>query len=67
MNDESLFHLALEKPATERPVFLEQACGGDAELRKGVKSLLRSDETPDSFLAAARSSPGSAPSGRPFP
>ena len=67
MNDKSLFHLAQETSGSERPTFLEQACGGDAELRKGVKSLLRSDETPDSFLAAARSSPGSAPSGRPFP
>ena len=67
MNDESLFNLALEKPAAERPAFLEQACGDDAVLRQRLEALLRSDETPDSFLAAARSSPGSAPSGRPFP
>ena len=26
MSDENLFHLALEKPAAERPAFLEQAC-----------------------------------------
>ena len=33
MNDESLFHLALEKPAAERSAFLEQACAGDDALR----------------------------------
>ena len=33
MNDETLFHLALEKHPEERPAFLEQACAGDAELR----------------------------------
>jgi hypothetical protein len=50
MNEETLFHLALEKPAAERPAFLDQACAGDAELRERVEGLLRSHETPDSFL-----------------
>jgi hypothetical protein len=34
MNDESLFHLALEKPVAERLAFLEQASGGDGALRQ---------------------------------
>ena len=34
MSDETLFHLALEKPVAERPAFLEQACAGDAALRR---------------------------------
>jgi eukaryotic-like serine/threonine-protein kinase len=50
MNDETLFHLALAKPAAERHAFLEQACAGDDALRQRVEDLLRSHETPDSFL-----------------
>ena len=50
MNDETLFHLALERPASERPAFLEQACAGDDALRQRLEDLLRSHETPDSFL-----------------
>ena len=46
MSDETLFHLALEKPATERPAFLEGACAGDVALRLRVEALLRSHETP---------------------
>ena len=57
MNDESLFHLALEKPAAERPAFLEQACGGDGALRQRVEALLRSHETPDSFLIRSAENP----------
>ena len=53
MSDETLFHLALEKPAAERPAFLEGACAGDVALRLRVEALLRSHETPDSFLVGA--------------
>ena len=59
MSDETLFHLALEKPAAERPAFLEQACAGDDALRRRVEALLRSHETPDSFLVR----PGGEPRG----
>jgi WD40 repeat protein/serine/threonine protein kinase len=51
MDEESLFHLALGKPPAERAAFLEQACGGDAALRRHVEALLRAHETPGSFLA----------------
>jgi serine/threonine protein kinase len=57
MNDESLFHLALEKPAAERPAFLEQACSGDDALRQRVEALLQSHETPDSFLIKTAKNP----------
>ena len=49
MNDETLFHLALEKPAAGIRC-LDQACAGDTELRQRLEGLLRSHETPDSFL-----------------
>jgi eukaryotic-like serine/threonine-protein kinase len=51
MNDEDLFHLALEMPIGERSTFLDQACSGDVDRRRRVELLLRSHETPDSFLA----------------
>ncbi len=50
MSDETLFHNALEKPIAERSAFLEQACAGDTALKHRVSALLRSHETPDSFL-----------------
>jgi eukaryotic-like serine/threonine-protein kinase len=40
---EDLFHAALEHPEAGRRQFLEEACGGDAELRAEVESLLGSD------------------------
>ena len=57
LSDETLFHLALEKPAAERPAFLEQACAGDTVLRHRVEALLRSHETPDSFLVRSERNP----------
>ena len=51
MNDEDLFHLALEKPTGERSAFLDRACADDVSRRRRVEILLRSHETPDSFLA----------------
>ena len=57
MNDETLFHLALEKPVGERSAFLEQACAGDEVVRRRIEALLRSHETPDSFLAGPAVTP----------
>jgi len=37
-----IFQSALELPAAERSSFLNQACGGDAELRSEVESLISS-------------------------
>ena len=38
--EESLVEAALGLPPTERPAFLEKACGGDAPLRRLVEALL---------------------------
>lgn len=51
MVDEERFHLALERPPSERSAFLDEACAGDAAQRLRVDSLLWSHVSPDSFLA----------------
>lgn len=51
MNDESLFHQALEQPAQERAKFLDAACGDDAERRRRIEALLKAHDAPGSFLA----------------
>src|SRR5262245_12966614 len=44
MQEESLFAAALEKPtAAQRRAFLDEACGGDAELRRRLEGLLAAD------------------------
>jgi uncharacterized protein (TIGR03067 family) len=50
MNEETVFHLAREKPANERAVFLEAACAGDAEMRRRLEVLLEADDGAGSFL-----------------
>jgi eukaryotic-like serine/threonine-protein kinase len=58
MNDEELFHLALEKSIGERSSFLDRACADDFDRRRRVEALLRSHDTPDSFLAVPPYGPG---------
>src|SRR5947208_2264767 len=44
MKDESLFAAALEKPTpAQRRAFLDEACAGDAELRRRLEGLLAAD------------------------
>ncbi len=50
---EEVFHAAAELPAAERAAFLERACGGDADLRREVETLLAHDNPGDPFIAAA--------------
>ena len=51
MDEESLFVAALEKPtAAERAVFLDQACAGDAALRRRVEQLLAAHGKPAGIL-----------------
>jgi tRNA A-37 threonylcarbamoyl transferase component Bud32 len=50
MNEETLFHLAREKPPAERTAFLDQACVGDAALRQRLEVLLQAHEDADSLL-----------------
>jgi serine/threonine protein kinase len=50
-NLDSLFAAAVElESASERAVFLDQACAGNLELRKQVELLLKSDQQAGSFL-----------------
>jgi serine/threonine-protein kinase len=47
---EALFHAALERAPEVRPLFLDEACHGDLELRLEVESLLAREQQPGSFL-----------------
>jgi eukaryotic-like serine/threonine-protein kinase len=47
---DNLLHAALERPSDARAEFLRQACAGDQELEREVRSLLASDEQVGSFL-----------------
>src|SRR5262245_31038215 len=38
---DNLYHGALEQPEDQRDAFLRTACGGDEELQREVRSLLR--------------------------
>src|SRR4029078_12393038 len=53
MNEETLFHLACEKPPDERAAFLDEACAGDASLRQRLEILLAAHDEPGSFLKSA--------------
>jgi hypothetical protein len=48
--DVVIFTEALKRPTAERGAFLDQACGGDAELRRKVEALLRAYERLGDFL-----------------
>ncbi len=47
-----LFQSALERDVTQRAAYLDDACGGDASLRKQVEALLASHDQAPSFLEA---------------
>jgi serine/threonine protein kinase/tetratricopeptide (TPR) repeat protein len=73
MNEETLFHLALESPPGERAAFLERTCGDEA-LRRRVEALLHAHESPEGFLqgpaltlAASEETDGPGPSDGPAP
>ncbi len=61
MNERDIFIDALNKQnAAERALFLDGACGGNADLREQVEALLREHDQLGSFLespAAGLSSP----------
>src|SRR5207248_2900369 len=59
MNVESIFAVAAQKPIIERPAYLEDACGGDAELRRKVDRLLAAHDAVGEFLE----SPAQRPTG----
>src|SRR6266550_993050 len=47
---QDLFHAALERPPHDRTVFLDEACGEDAALRREVVWLISAHETADHFI-----------------
>jgi len=49
---ENVYHAALERDAATRMAFLDQACGGDSELRGDVESLLAVAPESQEFLEA---------------
>jgi WD40 repeat protein len=52
MTEETIFTNAREKKTpAERNAYLDEACAGDAFLRRRVEALLKSDEEADRFLA----------------
>ncbi|MET0986284.1 MAG: serine/threonine-protein kinase, partial [Steroidobacteraceae bacterium] len=46
-----IFAAALEREPAQRASYVEHACGGDAELRAEVNSLLEAHDTADDFIA----------------
>ena len=47
---DAVFSGALELPADERASYVEQACAGDAELRREVEELLRAADSADTLI-----------------
>ena len=56
-----LFHLALERDPATRAEFLDEACGGDAALRREVDSLIAAHGQVGSFIAEPVGTSESAP------
>jgi eukaryotic-like serine/threonine-protein kinase len=55
MNDDTgsevaVFTEAIKVPFRDRAAFLDEACGGDEELRRKVKALLRAYDRVGNFL-----------------
>ena len=51
--EEALFAAALERPAAERPAFLDGACLGDQPLRQRVEALLAAHDATNNLLHTA--------------
>ncbi len=45
-----LFHSAQQLLPNERSAYLDESCGNDAELRRAIDALLRSDQEADRFM-----------------
>ena len=55
-----VFLAAIELPTTQRPVYLAETCGGDADLRAEVERLLAAHADPDSIVEPAAPTPADA-------
>src|SRR6516225_4394148 len=49
---DKLLQSALDRPAAERDVFLRDACGGDEQVEREVRSLLAAHDRAGAFLSA---------------
>ena len=49
---DKLLQSALDRPVPERDAFLRDACGGDEQVEREVRSLLAAHDRADTFLAA---------------
>jgi hypothetical protein len=58
MTEETLFAAVLERPPTERPRFLEEACGADAALLGRLQILLAAHERAVGILERPAPTPG---------
>jgi eukaryotic-like serine/threonine-protein kinase len=50
MNERDIFVSALQKDASLRPAYLDEACAGNASLRRRIDALLKAHDEPDGFL-----------------
>jgi serine/threonine protein kinase len=50
MTEREMFEAALEQPEESRPAFLDGICGGDANLRRRLESLMLKNDLAGSFL-----------------
>ena len=50
---EELFYQALDMPAAERAQFLDDACGGEAGLRRKLRAMLEASSQSEDFLTPA--------------
>ena len=57
----AVFTEALQLPEDERAAYLERACGGDVELRRGVEALLKEHSKIGDFLEKSPSIPPNIP------
>ena len=55
--DIEVFNAALELPPAERAACLDQACVGDAALRRRVEELLQASEAAGGFLEGTAAAP----------
>jgi serine/threonine protein kinase len=55
---EQICHEALERKSAERVAFLDDACGGDADLRREVESLVAQQSAAEGFLETPSLRPG---------
>jgi serine/threonine protein kinase/Tol biopolymer transport system component len=56
---ERVYHAVLQRPASERPAYLADACAGDEALRAEVESLLRYERDATRFIEPVQPDPQS--------